>query len=384
MNFSICLIAKNESKTLPRLLESLDEFRSRGGQILVLDTGSTDNTIQVAEMHGCTVHSVGDKFRREITSKLAEQINRQFVVNGEKNIVEAGDTLFDYAAARNYIAEFSPTDMIAMPDCDEFYTQFDIDKIQDAINAGFEQFEYNFVFSRDVFGAEAIKFTHCKFYNRTKLKWVGIIHEVLSGVAQKTVLDESVIKLEHAQNTETDRSGYLKGLALDCFLNPKNDRNSHYFGRELLGTGRPESAIKELNRHILMNGWLTERAQSHIFIGDARLQLGDSLGAIESYIRAFNIDSSRREPLIKIAEYYYRRENHQAAASFAEAALAIGPSDFYANNQAHYTYYPHEILYWAYWYLGKKEESKKHFELALSYRPTYEKYLEAKKFYDME
>ncbi len=384
MNFSICLIAKNESKTLPRLLESLSEFRSRGGQVLVLDTGSTDNTIEVAEKHGCVVHAVGDKFRRVITSKLAKQINRQFVVNGEPNVVEAGDTLFDYSRARNYIAEFSPTDMIAMPDCDEFYTQFDIDKIEAAISSGGEQLEYNFVFSRDEFGAEAIKFTHCKFYNRTKLKWVGIIHEVLSGVAQKIALDESVIKLEHSQNTETDRSGYLKGLALDCFLNPSNDRNSHYFGRELLGTGRPESAIKELNRHIRMNGWITERAQSHIFIGDARSKLGDSVGAIECYMRAFNIDSTRREALIKIAEHYYRRGNHQGAASFAEAALAIGPSDFYANNQAHYTYYPHEILYWAYWWLGNKEKSKKHFELALNYRPDSKKYLEDKQFYDME
>ena len=46
MNFSIVLIAKNESKTLPRLIGSLSEFQKRGGNILLLDTGSTDDTAQ--------------------------------------------------------------------------------------------------------------------------------------------------------------------------------------------------------------------------------------------------------------------------------------------------------------------------------------------------
>jgi glycosyltransferase involved in cell wall biosynthesis len=48
-HFSVALIARNEEKTLPRLIESLSEFQRFGGEILLLDTGSTDNTVQVAK-----------------------------------------------------------------------------------------------------------------------------------------------------------------------------------------------------------------------------------------------------------------------------------------------------------------------------------------------
>ncbi len=222
MNFSVCLIAKNEGKTLPRLLSSLEGFKERGGKVLVLDTGSTDNTVQVAEDWGCEVHAVGEKFIVEISEQEAKAINEMFVVDGEPALVKSGDRLFDYSSARNYIAGFSPTDMIATPDCDEIFTTFNLDAIEAQINDGADQLEYNFVFSHDEFGNEAIKFRHCKFYNHKKLKWVGIIHEVLQGRATPRFLDESVIKLEHYQNHETDRSGYLRGLALDCYRDPSN------------------------------------------------------------------------------------------------------------------------------------------------------------------
>jgi glycosyltransferase involved in cell wall biosynthesis len=53
--FSVALIAKNESKTLPRLIASLAEFKERGGEIILADTGSTDGTPKVAADLGCIV-----------------------------------------------------------------------------------------------------------------------------------------------------------------------------------------------------------------------------------------------------------------------------------------------------------------------------------------
>ena len=61
-NFSIALIAKNESKTLPRLMESLKDFQSRGGEVILLDTGSNDGTPELARSLGCKVTEVGEKY----------------------------------------------------------------------------------------------------------------------------------------------------------------------------------------------------------------------------------------------------------------------------------------------------------------------------------
>lgn len=374
MKFSIALIAKNESKTLPRLMESLSEFQKRGGQVLLLDTGSTDGTAEVARSLNCEVHEVGDKFRIQITKELATQINNRFIVEGEANVVEEDQSLFDFASARNYIAEFAPTNVIATPDCDEMWTKFDLDKINEAIENGAEQLEYNFVFSHDEFGNEAIKFRHCKFYDRTKLKWAGVIHEILTGNANRVFLDESIIKLEHYQNVETNRSGYLKGLALDCYLNPDNDRNSHYLGRELLWTGRLKSAIRELTRHISMERWPAERAQSMIFIGDAYKKF-NNIECLDWYHKSFQLESGRREALIRLADYYFEKGDAQKTACYCAAALEIPESAFYANDLAHYTHYPHELMYWAKWQLGDKESSKYHFDKAFAFKPHHEKYL---------
>jgi len=39
MRFSIVLISKNEEKTLPHLFKSIKEFKDKGGEVIVLDTG---------------------------------------------------------------------------------------------------------------------------------------------------------------------------------------------------------------------------------------------------------------------------------------------------------------------------------------------------------
>lgn len=379
--FSVVLIARNESKTLPRLVESLKEFKERGGEICLLDTGSTDNTPEIARSLGCKVEEVGDRFRIKFDKEMTDKINQHFIVEGEEPIMKEGDSNFDYSSARNYAATLSSNDFIATPDCDEIYTKFDIDKINSEIEKGATQFEYNFVFAHDENGKPLIQFMHSKFYDRRVLKWVGIIHEVLSGNSKCVLLDESIIKLEHFQNVETNRSHYLTGLAYDCFINPENDRNSHYMGRELMYRGRFKSAIREFKRHILMNKWPTEAAQSMAFIGDCNIYLGDKEEALSWYLKSFDKEPNRREPIMKISEYYYRNNRPFESMIFAEAALKIKGVNYYANHQPYYEHVPHEILYWAYWQLGDVEKSKDHFLKAFAFDPKNPKYINDQKFY---
>lgn len=381
MNFDVCLIARNEALTLPRLVGSLKEFQARGGNIYVLDTGSTDNTIEVAKGLGCKVEAVGDKFRIKIDKELADKINTKFVVEGESPVVKEGESLFDFASARNYIADFATNDMIATPDCDEIYTKLDLDRIQAEIDKGAEQFEYQFVFSHDGLGNPVIKFMHSKFYNRKKMKWVGVIHEVLSGPAKRVYLDESIIKLEHYQNEKTNRSGYLKGLAIDCFNNPTNDRNSHYFAREMMYHGMNKSAIKEFKNHIAMNCWPTEAAQSMMYVGDCYGALGDTDEMLKWYVKSVEKEA-RREPLMRLAEYYFRKNMHPQVIVYAEAALAIKQVPFYSNHQPYYENVPHDLLYISYWWFGDKVKSKEHYLKALAFCPKNPKYIADGKFYE--
>lgn len=379
-NFSVCLICRNEEFTIPRMVTSLKEFQERGGEVLILDTGSTDNSVSVAKSLGCIVHEVGDKFRMSIDKELADKINNKFVVEGEAPVVNAGESLFDFASARNYIVDFAANDMISTMDCDEIFTKLDIDKLNQVIADGYEELEYNFVFSHDALGNPVIKFRQSKFYNRKKVKWVGIIHEVLQGSAKHLYLEEDVIKLEHYQNEKTNRTGYLKGLAVDCYNNPTNDRNSHYFAREMHYCGRHKSAIKEFLNHISMGKWGTEAAQSMLHIGDCYRAMGDTDNMLLWYMKSFEKEA-RREPLMRIAEYYYHRGMHPQVIAYCEAALTVTQLPFYSNHQPYYENIPHEFLYPSYWWVGKKDKSEEHWRKALSFCPTNPKYIKDGMFY---
>ena len=81
---SVCLIAKNEEKFLGRALESIKPLAS---QIVVVDTGSTDRTIEIAKEHGAEV--------------------RHF------------QWCDDFSAARNAALQYATGDWVLMLDADE-------------------------------------------------------------------------------------------------------------------------------------------------------------------------------------------------------------------------------------------------------------------------
>jgi glycosyltransferase involved in cell wall biosynthesis len=379
--FSVCVIARNEQKTLPRLVASLNEFQKRGGEIIVLDTGSKDATAEIARNLGCRVVEVGEKFKITITEGEAEKINAAFIVKGEEHIVKADDTLFDFASARNYAATFSSRDMIAMPDCDEIYTRLDIDAINEAIKCGYTQFEYDFIYAHDDDGNPTVQFKHSKFYNRKNQEWKGVIHEVLSGASNLLKLEAPIIKLEHYQNVETNRGGYLVGLAYDYARDQDNDRNAHYFARELYYCGRYRSAIALFRKHIQMGRWPTEASQSWVYIGDCFMALGERSKGLMAYAAAYDLEPNRREPLMRIAELYYRERKYQQALTYAMAALQITGIDCYANYQPYYSYLPHEIMYDALYNLGFKNRAHSHYTEALRLYPQSTKIKEDAVFF---
>jgi len=362
--FSMVLIARNEEKTLPRFLASIQEFQKRGGEIIIVDTGSTDETVGVARSFGCTVAEAGDQFTVHIDEDLCRILTREYLVDSEaedaSGWIKAGTRFFNFSDARNFAAGPASCDIIAMPDCDEVFTRMDIDFINQRIRKGAYRFNYSYVFAHAE-GRPLLKFSHSKFYNRRKYQWKNFVHETLcemdsqenqAGKALEEKLDESILLLEHFQNQETDRGQYLAGLAYDCWKNKNtNDRNSHYLGRELMYKGKYRSAIKELTRHTEMKGWPPEQARSMLFIGDCWQYLGNHEKMKNAYQKSFDMYASR-DSLLAMARFYHRQEDHQRTASYAEAALAVArPAELlYFSLETDYTYAPHELLYWAYWY----------------------------------
>ena len=381
--FSIVMIAKNEAKTLPKCIESLKEFQERGGEIILCDTGSTDGTPELARSLGCKVTEVGDKFITTLDEDFAECLNERFVMEGETNIVNAGNRLFDFAAARNYATSLATNDMVCTLDADEAYSVLNIDILNQLISDGWEQFEYQFVYAHDWMGNPAVQFVQSKFFDRRKVRWEGVVHEVLQGEAKHMLLGPEVIYLEHWQLPGGEHRGnYLVGLAVDCFNNPDKDRQSHYLARELMWTAHPKSALKEFERHIAMKDrWPAERAQSIIFMGDCYGMLNDPAKQASMYVQAFIADPNRREAPIKLARFYLHNKQYQQVVVWAKAALEIPWTDYYANDKAMYEEEPHYLLYTAYGWLGRIADAQKEIMICLDYQRENPRFMHDTKYY---
>lgn len=98
MNLSVCIIAKNEEKNIRRCLESLKSYNF---EIVVVDTGSTDDT-----------------------EKIAQQYTDRVFHFQWKN---------DFSSARNFAISKSTKTYVMSMDCDECIDYIDVKKLQNLL-----------------------------------------------------------------------------------------------------------------------------------------------------------------------------------------------------------------------------------------------------------
>ena len=354
--FSISLIVKNAEKTLPRLLDSLKEFRDRGGEIVVCDTGSDNKTIDILEKYNCKYELAGLKFLHFVTVNEEIKINAEFLVGNEDPIIKAGDKYFNFSEARNYADSLASNDWILSLDADEVITAMDIDYINYLISENkYQKFEHWQIFTHDRNGNEEIKFIQSKFYNRKSIDWGdNIVHEMLTRAYIGTVrLDEKTLRIDHFQNQESNRSIYLTGLAMDAFSHPEKDRICHYFARELFLNKRPKSAIKQFERHLAME--LPEKDfattpthyDSMMYLGNAIGQLGDIGRELAYYVDAAIEDPTHRNVVVRMARYYQWHKNKERTKFWCEEAKKFPFDEKYGVSESHFMDEIDEMLEWA-------------------------------------
>jgi len=382
---SICVVARNAERTYKRLFDSLREFKERGGDMVLVDTGSTDNTRDIYLAFGFRVHPVGDKFQIAVPEDVTRQVNENAKALGDPEIIPPGSSLFNFAAARNHAASLALNDYIINPDADEELTVFDIDAVEQTFGR-YSRFRYDFVFSHNADGTPYHQFvTDTRASDRRYWRWKGHVHETNEAIGgDKSTMGyvpPNVFKIEHWQVPSPTRGNYLPGLAYACHVEPHNDRNCHYYARELMYRKFNRSAIEEFKRHLKLSKWDAERSQSMLFMGDCYDRLGDTESKLYWYHRAADECGTRREPFMRLAWHWYTKGDHRKASNYASAALDIPKSAFYGDIPENYTHAPHQILYWAQWWLGDRLASRFHWQKALAFSPKHPKFLADAQFY---
>lgn len=160
---SICMIMKNEEKQLRKCLDSIKDF---GMELVLVDTGSTDSTVEIAGQYTDSVHYF--------------------------------DWIDDFSAARNYALSLASQDWVLILDCDEYVTLLN----PDSLTAFMKQHPTDIgLLSRrnhyELNGTDSVYVDKVeRFFNRKLFHYEGKIHEQVCPIPS---LDADYIKTLPAQ-----------------------------------------------------------------------------------------------------------------------------------------------------------------------------------------
>jgi len=369
--FSIVVVARNEARSLPHLLSSLWPFRERRGDLLVVDTGSQDETTELARDFGCRVVAAGDRFASSLTQAQAEKIVRRFSRGGEGPLATPGQRLFHFSRARNWAAAQAKHNLVWHLDGSDVVEALDFELVDGSIRRG----EAGRVAYEMRLGE--LSFRTCRFSDRRFDRWEGRAHE---GLFPRPDANESArapflecppdrLAVRHVRRGQKERN-YLAGLALDVLTHNGRARWLHYLGREFHYLGFHRSAIEALEAHAAReDAWRPERSSSLCLAGQSRLFLGDPAAAAAFFERAHAVDSTWREPLLRIADICAGRGDDEAVVARATAALAIPRTTWHVEADQNYTWAPHFHIYRALLRLGRREEARAHWRFCVLFAP---------------
>lgn len=203
---SLCMIVKNEERSLPRCLDSV---RDLAGELIVVDTGSTDGTPRIAAAYGAQV-------------------------------IPFDFTIVDFAAARNCAIAHARGRWILMLDADETLDRAGAPMIEGLValdeNAGYILERRN----HSPGGVSSTTdFLVRLFANRANHRYHGRVHEtidasILSGGGR---LHKTAIRIDH--NFASDREArrrknhwYIEILKEEIAADPSDDSRLDFLAAE--------------------------------------------------------------------------------------------------------------------------------------------------------
>lgn len=343
----ICVyaICKNEEQFVDRWYNSVKE----ADQIYVLDTGSTDQTVEKLEALGVIVKQ--------------EKIDP-----------------WRFDVARNKSLEMIPldVDICVSIDLDEIFHpgwRKELDKVW---KKNTTRCKYIYNWSLDEENKPLITFYYEKIHSRKNFKWVYPVHEVLKcDIEEQYVITDNII-LDHYPDSNKSRSSYLPLLELATKENPDNDRNMHYLGREYMYYKKWNECIDTLIAHLNLPTatWKDERCASMRFIAKSYQHLNRYEEARMWLKKAIMEAPHLREPYIDLAFLEYRSENWSNVIWYILEALKIEEHPkTYINEPSSFDSTPYDLLSIAYYHNKDLKNALIYVDKALALDPTNERLL---------
>lgn len=286
MTFTLCMIVKNEEEVLNRCLLSAKKLAD---EIIVVDTGSSDNTSSIARSLGARV----EYYRWND----------------------------DFAAARNYAFSLASCDYIFWLDADDYITAENAELFI-KLKAEIEREKPDMVqcaYEMVTDGKPALRFMRERFVKRsTNFTWQGRVHEC---IAPRGKIIRSNFCVQHLGSSKPRGSRNLNIYRKWTQEETLDGRDLFYFGRELYYNGFFKEAENTLEKMLSGDGWYVNKIEACLVLSDTRRAQNNREGALSALFQSFCYGEPRAKSCVKIAKSYHKTNQLPEAEFWYKAAL---------------------------------------------------------------
>jgi glycosyltransferase involved in cell wall biosynthesis len=337
------MIVKNEEEVLARCLNSVKDIVD---EIIIVDTGSTDKTKEIA---------------MQFTDKVYDF-----------------EWIEDFAAARNFSFSKATSDYQMWLDADDIIDDENRKKLTDLkkdLTADIYMLKY------DV--GRGVSYYRERILKREKnYQWLAPIHECISPVGNVIRLEISVT---HSKKGKTDPDRNLRIFEKMVAENyPFSMREKYYYARELMWHNRTDEAI-ELFEEVIKSPQAYEPNKINGIedIADCYKSKGNFIKAAEWLLYSFIITQPRGEICCALGDIFFGQKNYAGAIYWYKSAfnctLAENTSAF--SKPDCYDFYPSLQLVLCYWAINDYEKAKEYHELCKTFKPNNEVVVGNDKFF---
>ena len=352
MKICVYAIAKNEENNVQRWYDSMKE----ADDIYVLDTGSTDKTVQ----------------------KLKE-LN----VHVETKIIDP----WRFDVARNESLKLVPddTDFYVCSDLDEVFNKGWRKILEDNILSDTTKVKYlcNSSFGEDHKPKRSmyIDKIHTKGYH-----WTHRVHEVLtSDIKGKIQLIEGIVSNHYNYDIQKRHSSYLNLLQESVLENPNDPRDLYLLGREYMNYNENLKAIETFHKYLLLPSatWKEQKCTVMRYMARCYNRLNYIEEAIMWYQKAEEETPLYRESYVELAGLYNRLKKHDKVLEELDKAFKIKekPKD-YISEASSWNGYPYDLYALNAYHLGKYKKAVFYNRKALKFTPDDERLKKNQKIYN--
>lgn len=352
ITISLCLIAKNEEKTIGRCLESIKGVID---EIILVDTGSTDRT-------------------KEIASKYTSQIFDFKWID-------------DFSAARNFSFRQATKEYILWLDADDILLPVDqekLKKLKETFEPSTDVVTMIYHYAFDEYDNPTLSFRRERLVRRANdYVWVSPIHEHLD-IRDGTIFNSDIIVTHRRIKNSPGRNLaiYEKRLSKGEKFSA---RDHYYYANELFDNRRFEKAIKHYQIFLSMkDAWVEDKICACGRLADCYRFLGKSEKEKEAIYQSFDYAPPRAEFCCMLGLHFLEKENLENAIFWYMLATQMEkPKNEWAfYSEPHWTWLPHLQLCLCYAKQGNLQQALHHNEIARSQRPDDPQILHNKKLFD--